>query len=266
MTIPARLMALVLCAVMFGLAACDGDDGGNGGTTGGSSPPPPVEPEAGCDETPNQPDRVAANPPGYVIACGALDGRSLAVSNVSSKVLRFRPSQSSEELAIVLASRPDAPGNKAAASVTGYGWDTSHETFVLPLGGALLASGDPPVSLDFEPDLELSAQALTARYATEWVVSKLQTRSEALVQRVSTCATSASDVVKSGVPTEDILRSALGAETCLRLVDDVLREESVAEPVADDAARARRQILSFAKPVLQDEFISRVVQLLARRG
>lgn len=269
-----RALALMFCLLALVLVACGGDDGGDGGGSGEVSPPPaeppppepppPPSPQSGCEDTTDQPTRVAANPPGYVVACSATTGSSLSVRNVSSQVLRIRPGASSGEMSIVMSDTSSSAGDQAATSVTGSGWDVNHETFVLPLGASLVANGGAPVAVSFAPDLRLSAQALTARYAAEWVVSKLQTRGRALGQRVATCATSASGVVESGARAEDILRSALGTQGCVTLVNDVLRDERVAEPVADDLGRARRQILNFAKPVLQDEFISRVVRLLAK--
>lgn len=147
--------------------------------------------------------------------------------------------------------------------MTSSGWDASHETFVLPLGGSLLASSDGAVSLSFDPDLELSAKALVARYTADWAAAKLQTKGAALAQRVSNCAASAQSVLAEGAQTEDVLRSALGTQSCSKLVDDVLREGSAAD-VATDAPRARQQIMAIAKPVLEDELVTGLTKIITR--
>jgi hypothetical protein len=64
---------------------------------------------------------------------------------------------------------------------------------------------------------------------------------------------------------EDILRSALGTQSCQALLRDVLREEGTGAGSAAELPLARRQIFQIAKPVLQDELISRVATILAHR-
>jgi hypothetical protein len=157
----------------------------------------------------------------------------------------------------------ESPGVEVAGAVTGSGWDARGETFVLPLGRSLTASSDSRVSLHFEPDFELSGEADVARYVGDWAASRLQTRGQALAQRVQSCATSPAGLVADGEYVEDVLRSALGTQTCYGLLKEVLEEQRV-EPAAD-IARARSEIFRIARPALEDQLVTYAARLLAHR-
>jgi hypothetical protein len=272
--------AVALAALSLLAFGCEGD--GDDEAAGGSrtffepepmpepAPEPEPEPEpqtgAGCEGLVDHPFRVPATPSGYVVACSAEGGYSLHVENVSSHVLRFTPSDPSETVYMTL-EEPDAvsPGLQAAVAVTGGGVDTAGETFVLPLGYSLTAESESVVSMQFEADLELTAEAIAARSVGDWMASKLRTPGQAFVQRMETCATSAADLAAEGALVEDLLRSALGTRSCYSLLDDVLREEGAQPPTELSRARARTQILRLAQPALEDRLISRLARIVAHR-
>ena len=133
--------------------------------------------------------------------------------------------------------------------------------FVLSVGQSLTASDTQPVFLWFETDLNLTATVTAYRYVGDWVASRLQTRGQALFNRVQNCATSVNGVANAAY-VEDLLRSVVGTSFCKSLLDDVLREQGI-DP-AFELPRAQRQVLQIAKPVLRDRLISIVAKILAR--
>jgi hypothetical protein len=95
------------------------------------------------------------------------------------------------------------------------------------------------------------------------VASKLRTRGQALALKVQSCATSAAGAVDGGASVEDLLRSALGVSKCIKLADEVFREEGTSPTV--ELPRVRTQLLSIAKPALEDRLIVFGARLSAHR-
>jgi hypothetical protein len=271
MRLRAAGLGLAVAALVMTTSGCGDDHQGGGGSSSGGSdteqsytePTVAAEPDPGCEDVIAHPIRVPADPP-YVVACSAEDGLSLHVENVSAEVLRFSPTDPSIPTEMALdETYLESPGVEAARAVTGSGWDMARETFVLPLGGSLTASSDSRVSLHFESDLGLSAEADVARYVADWAASKLRTRGQALAERVQSCATSAAGLVADGEYVEDVLRSTLGTQTCYGVLKDVLEEQRV-EPTVD-VARARSEIFRIARPALEDQLVTNAARLLAHR-
>jgi hypothetical protein len=255
------VVSLFSALVLLTPGCGDGDDGsdGSGGDTAAVS-----EPDSGC--TVDHPRNVPVDPPGYIVACSTDDSLSLRVRNVSSHVLRFRPGDYDTTDIALDEADASSPGVQAARDSTGSGWDVNGETFVLSFDQSLTATSDSPVSLHFEPDITLTAQANVARYYADLVSSLLRTRAQAYAMRVQDCAMSVTSVpglVDEGASVETLLRGALETSGCYTLVDDALREQG--DTAAKELPRIRTQLLQIAKPALKDRLISYAARILAYR-
>lgn len=250
---------LILVALTLAIAACGDDEGGDDSGAGTASPATPVA-DDGCEDSPRHSTRAVQEARGFVVACLSEDETSVRVTNVSSHVLMVNstPGVTSIEPAGV----EQDVGVQAALGVTGIGWTSSRDHFVLPLQGTLVASGPGPAVVNIRPNLVLTAQANSARYVGEWLSSFVQARGRALARKVQGCVDTAADFVQSSEYVGDVLRSALGAAHCGNALADALREEG--RDPSFELPRARKAILKISQPVAEDRLVSFAAKVLAR--
>ena len=180
---------LALCLLSLG---CGDEDNDSGGTDGDNTYAEDTntatsssgEADPGCEEVADYPIRITVDPPGYMVMCSTADGLSVHVENVSAHVLRFWPKNNST-LITLEGGTTESPGLEVTRGVVPGGWYNDGK-FVLSVGQSLTASDTQPVFLWFETDLNLTATVTAYRYVGDWVASRLQTRGQALFNRVQT--------------------------------------------------------------------------------
>lgn len=255
-----RCLGAVCLVLVLGVSGCGDDD--SGGTEqslnvdiGASSA------ARGCEDAPGHPKRAPVEARGLVVACVSDDNTSVHVKNVSAHVLRINSTPGVDTIELVGVDQ--AVGVQAALAVTGSGWTVSGTHFVLPLGGAFVASGYGPAAVRVQADLALTAAANAARYVADWMTSLVETRGRALYRKVNVCATTAASLAQRNAYIEDVLRDALDTAQCVRSLSNAIREAG--DEPAIKLPRARTAILKIAQPIAEDRLISAAARVLALR-
>jgi hypothetical protein len=248
---------LILLALLIGSCG-DDDDGGNGG--GSPLPEPEANVDSGCEEVPDYPVRGIEGPEGFVVACLTPNLTAMHLRNVSAHVLRVSPGTGVSD--IQPTGIDQDPGVQAAYRITGAGYSPSVGDYVLPLGGSLLASGTGPVQVRVTPDLVLTAEANSARYVTNWIVSRFQSPGRRILLSAQSCAQTAANFAQSGAYVADVLRGALDTAQCSNALANAIREAGQNPTV--ELPRARSAILAIASPVAEDRLIQIAANILGR--
>ncbi|RBY76913.1 hypothetical protein DQ239_12010 [Blastococcus sp. TF02-09] len=219
------------------------------GTAGPAQPGTAAE--AGCEETPDTPDRleIDARYDAWVTACRSTDGAVLTLANITAaSTLVVFPVESAVDWEF-----GDAPGDTigelAVASAVPAG-TFSTGAALLPPGVSVTVTSQTGESftLDMQVDARGTATAMAAGSVGDWLASKVpQSRTGRYRDLVTGCAQEFGAMAQTnpGVQWQDLLRQAFSVQQSCASLYTAVKQEVAAPPgnaaaVADEAAELAR--------------------------